>query len=89
MAAAHADLPMAARTYGQAATPTSFGAVVASWGHPVLRHRARLAAVLQQASPATLVKYQPLPEETHATIYHPAALQALRTLFPAPPPASP
>ncbi|OYU18612.1 MAG: 3-carboxy-cis,cis-muconate cycloisomerase [Rhodobacteraceae bacterium PARR1] len=45
MAAAHADLPMAARTYGQAATPTSFGAVVASWGHPVLRHRARLAAV--------------------------------------------
>lgn len=45
MAAAHADLPMAARTYGQAATPTSFGAVVASWGHPILRHRARLAAV--------------------------------------------
>ena len=41
----HADLPMAARTYGQAATPTSFGAVVASWGHPILRHRARLAAV--------------------------------------------
>jgi len=34
------------------------------------------------------VKYLPLPEETHATIYHPAALQALRTLFPAPP-ASP
>jgi len=42
LAAAHADLPMAARTYGQVATPTSFGAVVASWGHPILRHRARL-----------------------------------------------
>lgn len=43
LAAAHADLPMAARTYGQSATPTSFGAVVASWGQPILRHRTRLA----------------------------------------------
>lgn len=32
----HADLPMAARTYGQIATPTSFGAVVAAWGAPLL-----------------------------------------------------
>ncbi len=32
LAEAHAALPMAARTYGQVATPTSFGAVVASWG---------------------------------------------------------
>lgn len=63
---------------------------LASSGQPELAaSSARLAAELQQASPATLVKYQPLPEETHATIYHPAALQALRTLFPAPPPASP
>jgi 3-carboxy-cis,cis-muconate cycloisomerase len=45
LAQTHADLPMAARTYGQAATPTSFGAVVASWGQPVLRHRARLATL--------------------------------------------
>lgn len=44
-ARAHADLPMAARTYGQAATPTSFGAVAAGWGRPLLRARARLAAV--------------------------------------------
>ncbi|MFS4582151.1 lyase family protein [Phaeobacter sp. C3_T13_0] len=36
LASAHADLPMAARTYGQLATPTSFGAVVAAWGHPLL-----------------------------------------------------
>ncbi|WP_151719525.1 3-carboxy-cis,cis-muconate cycloisomerase [Gemmobacter serpentinus] len=43
LAADHAELPMAARTYGQAATPTSFGAVVAGWGQPLLRHRARLA----------------------------------------------
>ncbi|WP_117311147.1 alpha/beta hydrolase-fold protein [Stenotrophomonas sp. G4] len=63
---------------------------LASSGQPELAaSSARLAALLQQASPATLVKYQPLPEETHATIYHPAALQGLRTLFPVPPPASP
>lgn len=43
LAAQHADLPMAARTYGQVATPTSFGAVVAGWGAPLIRHHARLA----------------------------------------------
>lgn len=63
---------------------------LASSGQPELAaSSARLASLLQQASPATLVKYQPLPEETHATIYHPAALLGLRTLFPAQPPASP
>ena len=36
LAATHATLPMAARTYGQNATPTSFGAVVAGWGWPLL-----------------------------------------------------
>ena len=45
MAQAHANLPMAARTYGQAAVPTSFGALVAAWGRPLLRHRARLTAL--------------------------------------------
>ena len=45
LAAAHADLPMAARSYGQVATPTSFGAMVAGWGQPVLRHHQRLAAL--------------------------------------------
>lgn len=45
LARAHADLPMAARTYGQAATPTSFGAVVAGWGRPVLAHRTHLATL--------------------------------------------
>lgn len=43
LAETHAELPMAARTYGQLAVPTSFGAVVASWGRPLLRHRTRLA----------------------------------------------
>lgn len=43
LAETHADLPMAARTYGQNATPGSFGALVASWGNPLLRQRERLA----------------------------------------------
>jgi 3-carboxy-cis,cis-muconate cycloisomerase len=29
----HAETPMAGRTYGQQATPTSWGAVLADWGH--------------------------------------------------------
>ncbi|RMH42750.1 MAG: adenylosuccinate lyase family protein [Alphaproteobacteria bacterium] len=37
LARAHAHLPMAARTWGQNATVTTFGAVVAEWGRPVLR----------------------------------------------------
>jgi len=45
VAQTHADLPMAARTYGQTATVTSFGAVVASWGQPLLRHHTRLTPV--------------------------------------------
>ena len=39
---AGATQPMAARTYGQFATPTSFGAVVAGWGWPLLDWKARL-----------------------------------------------
>lgn len=35
LARTHATTVMAARTYGQLATPTTFGAVVASWGQPV------------------------------------------------------
>ncbi len=32
----HAHLPMPARTYGQHATPTTWGAVIASWGAPMI-----------------------------------------------------
>jgi 3-carboxy-cis,cis-muconate cycloisomerase len=42
-AEAHADLPMAARTRAQIATPTTFGARIAAWGAPLIRARARLA----------------------------------------------
>lgn len=45
LAADHAELPMAARTWGLAATPTSFGAVAAGWGRPLLRQRDRLETV--------------------------------------------
>ncbi|MGR3661432.1 MAG: class-II fumarase/aspartase family protein [Paracoccaceae bacterium] len=41
----HAELPIAGRTYGQIATPTSFGAIVAGWGAPLIRHLDRLAAL--------------------------------------------
>lgn len=36
LADAHAELPLAARTRRQPATPTSFGAVAAAWGTPLL-----------------------------------------------------
>jgi 3-carboxy-cis,cis-muconate cycloisomerase len=45
LAETHADLPMAARTWGQLATPTSFGAVLASWGAPLLDLLAELPAL--------------------------------------------
>lgn len=39
-------------------------------------------AVLQDAAPKGLVwRFQSLPEETHGTVYHPAALRAFRALF--------
>jgi predicted alpha/beta superfamily hydrolase len=41
-----------------------------------------LADVLEKSAGATLkLHYQPMPGETHATIYHPAALAAIRQLF--------
>jgi 3-carboxy-cis,cis-muconate cycloisomerase len=45
IAETHAETPMAARTYGQAATPTSFGAMAAGWGAPLLQLREELAAL--------------------------------------------
>ena len=54
LAEAHADTPMAARTYGQTANPTSFGAVVAGWGWPWLAHKDRLAALRPRLLVVTL-----------------------------------
>lgn len=48
----------------------------------ISRLTVRLAGALQQHAPPTLRwHYRPMPEEQHATIYHPAALQAFRALF--------
>lgn len=41
----HADLVMTGRTYGQAATPTTFGALVASWGREILAWQRKLPMV--------------------------------------------
>lgn len=51
----------------------------------------RLADVLAAHAPAGLVvHHERLTDETHGTLYHPAALRAFRTLFSAPPaPAGP
>ena len=49
----HAETPMAGRTYGQLATPTSFGALAASWGAPLLgpvRQRSDIARDLLHVS---------------------------------------
>ncbi|MDJ0778778.1 MAG: lyase family protein [Gammaproteobacteria bacterium] len=43
LADAHAELPMIARTRRMPATPTSFGAVVAAWGAPLLAQIESLA----------------------------------------------
>jgi 3-carboxy-cis,cis-muconate cycloisomerase len=54
LAKAEAETPVAARTYGQNATPTSFGAQVAAWGWPLLDVRQSLDACLNQGLPVSL-----------------------------------
>jgi hypothetical protein len=42
----------------------------------------RFADILKKSAPETLKwHYEPMPEEKHSTIYHPAALRAFRILF--------
>lgn len=50
LAADHAELPIAGRTRRQVAIPTSFGALVAAWGVPLLDH----LEVLEQIRPRLL-----------------------------------
>ena len=46
------------------------------------REAKQFAEVLKASAPATLQwHYEPMPEEQHSTIYHPAALRAFRMLF--------
>jgi predicted alpha/beta superfamily hydrolase len=63
---------------------------LASSGEPELAMQTRrLAELLAQHAPAELRwQYEAMPEETHATLYHPAALLAFRRMFaPTPAPA--
>ncbi|WP_299547191.1 lyase family protein [uncultured Tateyamaria sp.] len=43
----YAETPMVARTYGQHATPTSWGAVLAQWGQPLADAMQQLSALRQ------------------------------------------
>jgi predicted alpha/beta superfamily hydrolase len=56
---------------------------LASSAEPELARLAeRLAALLKQGNfPGLAWRYEPMPGEEHATIYHPAALRAFRLLF--------
>jgi predicted alpha/beta superfamily hydrolase len=48
----------------------------------IVEDAARLASVLERnPSPGLSWHYEPMPEETHATIYHPAALRAFRAVL--------
>ena len=75
LAEANAAQPMAARTYAQFATPTSFGAVVAGWGWPLLTWKSRLgslrAAVLKvslSGAAGTLSAMGPLGTQVRAEL---------------------
>lgn len=46
------------------------------------------ANLREHASPGLTWTFQPRPDETHATIYHGAALDAVRRLYAVPPPAN-
>ncbi|MEL6587289.1 MAG: lyase family protein, partial [Pseudomonadota bacterium] len=54
LAQAHAETPMMARTYGQPATVTTFGAHVAIWGEGLLAVRAELPAIRDGVCQVTL-----------------------------------
>jgi len=54
LAEAHAELPLAARTRRMPATPTSFGAVTAAWGAPLLSEYEALAQLRPRLLRASL-----------------------------------
>lgn len=53
----------------------------------IAKTTAALAARLQAGPSGAACLYEPMPQETHGTIYHPAAMKAFRLLFK--PPATP
>ncbi len=88
--AAHAGDLM--RASAHAALTTSKTLFLASSAEASISgHTQQLVTALERgAFPRVHWEYVPMPEEHHATIYHPAALRAFRTVFkpPVPPPPS-
>ena len=54
LAETHAHTPMVARTYGQAAVVSTFGAQVASWGAPLIRYKSKLIDVSKEVVQVSL-----------------------------------
>ena len=73
LAEAHADLPMPARTYGQHATPTSFGAVVATWGAPLIGLPMTRCSSPDQISGSIVTGYRAPSSSMASTIRAPSA----------------
>lgn len=75
------DSSLVARAYPQLASPKTL--YLAHGNEPVIaRLTDRLAERLRRDPLAKLqVVFEPMPTESHATIYHPAALRAVRTVF--------
>ncbi len=74
-ARAHADTPMVARTWGQQATPTTWGAVLAQWGQPLLQAlsdlpdlRARAICVSLSGAAGTGSALGPYASETRSKL---------------------
>jgi len=68
------------------ATPRTLWLTMADEGGTMETATNRLVAALKANAPPNLRwTYAPRPGETHATIYHPAALDAIRTFYSVPP----
>ena len=78
----HAIVDSAASRLRRAGTTTAT-LYLSNSGEPgIIGLTATLAQHLRNNAPASIKWFhEPLPDETHATIYHPAALQALRRVF--------
>lgn len=62
---------------------TSGALYLASSDEPeIARLTARLAELARSGGGVATVHHEPMPDESHATIYHPAALRAFRRMFP-------
>ena len=79
----NAKLLEVAATHDSNPSPAARTLYLASSGEPELARLAtRLAGLLNEHGGSALtVHYAPMPDETHSSIYHPAALRAFREIF--------